>query len=72
MELLPFIEKRSEPVTDGERYRIDVRLPLDIPAKYTVPHQLSTIKCKLEWFAGLCDSDGCVVKNGKTLGNYFL
>ena len=68
INLLPFIEKRLDPQTEGDRDRVHVRLPLDIPAKYTVPNELSTIKCKLEWFAGLCDSDGCVVKNGKTLG----
>jgi len=34
--------------------------------KFTVPSGDYTIKSKLEWFAGLCDGDGTITRNGKT------
>lgn len=37
----------------------------DYYVKYFVPLDYS-IQSKLEWFAGLCDSDGVLCKNGKT------
>jgi ribonucleoside-diphosphate reductase alpha chain len=42
--------------------RFDVSLPHDIAPKYFVPINHS-LKTKLEWFAGLCDGDGCVVEH---------
>ena len=42
---------------------LNVMIPDEIPDKYTVPLNAST-KCRLEWLAGLLDSDGCVCRNG--------
>lgn len=36
--------------------------------KFFVPDCSYTIKSRLDWFAGLLDSDGVVVRNGKTQG----
>ena len=49
---------------DVRQNRIVCKLPSDIPAKFTVPLNGYTIKSKLEWFAGLLDSDGTVARNG--------
>jgi len=35
----------------------------DIPEKYYVPINAS-LKCRLQWFAGLCDADGTIATNG--------
>ncbi len=45
----------------------DVMLPEDIDKKFVVPHELSTISCKLKWLAGLSDTDGTISKNGFNL-----
>jgi ribonucleoside-diphosphate reductase alpha chain len=34
--------------------------------KFTVPTSNYTVRSKLEWLAGLCDSDGTVARSGKT------
>lgn len=56
--LIPFIDKRkgSDILENGKI--ITIPMPLDISEKYVVPINAS-IKNKLEWFAGLCDGDGC-------------
>ena len=38
--------------------------PVDLKEKFFVPINYS-IKSKLSWFAGYCDGDGCIVRNGK-------
>lgn len=40
-----------------------IRLPHDIAAKFVVPSEAS-LKDKVDWFAGYCDGDGTVVRNG--------
>ena len=44
------------------------RVYLDIPphTKFDVPGCDYTIDSRLKWFAGLVDSDGCIVKNGNS------
>ena len=48
--------------------KLDVKLVTDLKEKYFVPINYS-LKSKLEWFAGYCDADGCILtnKNTKTL-----
>lgn len=43
--------------------RINLELPLDLEEKYFVPMN-HTLKTKLDWFAGYCDADGCIARNG--------
>ncbi len=49
---------------DVKQDRIVCKLPLDIQPKYAVPANGYTIKSRLEWLAGLLDSDGSVSRNG--------
>ena len=49
---------------DEKQDRVVCKLPLDIPAKFTVPLNGYTVKSRLEWLAGLLDADGCVYRNG--------
>ena len=44
--------------------RIVLQLPLDIDEKFNVPSFNCSIKDKLEWFAGYCDADGTISRNG--------
>jgi ribonucleoside-diphosphate reductase alpha chain len=62
--LLNFIEKRSYTIDDNSK-RINVSLPLDLNEKFDVPSFFCSIKDKLDWFAGYCDADGCICKNGE-------
>jgi ribonucleoside-diphosphate reductase alpha chain len=43
---------------------VRIMLPLDIDTKFIVPTAKHTIKSRLEWFAGILDSDGTVAVNG--------
>lgn len=47
-------------VGNGETH---VNLPLDIAPKFTVPVN-ARLGDKLAWFAGYCDGDGCVIREG--------
>ena len=49
---------------DVKQDRIVCKLPLDIPCKFTVPLNGYTLQSRLEWLAGLLDSDGTVARNG--------
>lgn len=49
---------------DDKQSRIIIRLPLDVKERFYVPMSGYNIKSRLEWLAGLLDSDGTVVKNG--------
>lgn len=60
--LLPYIVARLPPAPENDR-KVNVRLPMDIAPKYDVPLNCD-IKTKLEWFAGYCDGDGTVARNG--------
>jgi ribonucleoside-diphosphate reductase alpha chain len=62
--LLEYIEKRSYKI-DEKSKRINVLLPVDLNEKFDTPSHLCTIKDKLDWFAGYCDADGCISKNGE-------
>jgi ribonucleoside-diphosphate reductase alpha chain len=58
--------------------RIVLQLPLDIDEKFNVPSFNCSIKDKLDWFAGYCDADGTISRNGDneqlqvTSINYFF
>jgi ribonucleoside-diphosphate reductase alpha chain len=60
-ELLPFMTYRS--YTENNN-RIILQLPLDIDEKFNIPSYNCDIKTKLEWFAGYCDADGTISRNG--------
>ena len=62
--LLHFIEKNSYTIDDNSK-RINVHLPVDLNEKFDIPPFFCSIKDKLEWFAGYCDADGTISKNGE-------
>ena len=45
--------------------RYVLNLPLDIAEKFETPSHNCSIKDKLDWFAGYCDADGSICKNGE-------
>jgi ribonucleoside-diphosphate reductase alpha chain len=60
--LLQFIDKRS--YTESSN-RINVTLPVDLNEKFDIPLYFCSLKDKLDWFAGYCDADGSISKNGE-------
>ncbi len=62
-KLIPYLQIRSSSYTEDSQGKINTMLPDEIPDKFYVPMNAS-IMCKLNWFAGLLDSDGSVAKNG--------
>ena len=60
-ELLQFMTYRT--FTENCN-RLVLQLPLDIEEKFNVPSYNCDIKTKLEWFAGYCDADGSISRNG--------
>lgn len=62
--LVDFFDKRREVNPEDSHGRLNVKLPLDIAAKYTVPHGYS-LSSKLRWLEGLFDADGTVSRNGE-------
>jgi ribonucleoside-diphosphate reductase alpha chain len=62
-DLIPHLEFRTSSFKETAAGTINLYLYHDIPKKFTVPSNHSN-KSKLEWFAGLCDSDGTVARNG--------
>ena len=62
--LLNFIEKRSYTIDENSK-RINVSLPVDLNEKFEIPSFFCSIKDKLDWFAGYCDADGTISKNGE-------
>ena len=62
-KLIPYLQIRSSTFVEDSVGRINTMLPDEIPEKYYVPMNAS-IQCKLQWLAGLLDSDGTVAKNG--------
>jgi len=62
--LLHFIEKNSYTIDDNSK-RINVHLLVDLNEKFDIPSFFCSIKDKLEWFAGYCDADGTISKNGE-------
>ena len=62
--LLNFIDKRSYTIDENSK-RINVLLPVDLNEKFDTPSHFCSIKDKLDWFAGYCDADGTISKNGE-------
>jgi ribonucleoside-diphosphate reductase alpha chain len=62
-DLIPYLDIRSSSYKEDALGRINTLLPNDLADKYVVPLNAS-LTCRLEWFAGLLDADGCVVRNG--------
>jgi ribonucleoside-diphosphate reductase alpha chain len=62
-ELIPYLNIRSSSFIEDAQGRINTMLPNEIPEKFFVPLNAS-VNCRLEWLAGLLDSDGTVVRNG--------
>jgi ribonucleoside-diphosphate reductase alpha chain len=62
-ELIPYLNIRSSTFNEDASGRINTMLPDEIPDKFFVPLNAS-VKCRLEWLAGLLDSDGTVCRNG--------
>ena len=60
--LLEYIDKRS--YTESSN-RINVCLPVDLNEKFDIPSNFCSLKDKLDWFAGYCDADGSICKNGE-------
>jgi len=60
-QLLKYMSYRS--VSENNN-RIGLQLPLDIDEKFNIPSFNCSIKDKLDWFAGYCDADGSISRNG--------
>jgi len=60
--LLNFIDKRGYIESSN---RICVTLPVDLNEKFDVPSDFCSLKDKLDWFAGYCDADGTISRNGE-------
>jgi ribonucleoside-diphosphate reductase alpha chain len=63
-KLLEFLDKRSYTFNETSK-RINVLLPVDLNEKFDTPSYFCSIKDKLDWFAGYCDADGSICKNGE-------
>ena len=63
-QLLEYLDKRSFKFEENNK-RITVLLPVDLNEKFDVPSYFCCIKDKLDWFAGYCDADGCISRNGE-------
>jgi ribonucleoside-diphosphate reductase alpha chain len=64
IKLLEHISYRSHGKIQNNK--LNVCLPLDLKEKFFIPFENYSLNSKLEWFAGYCDADGCIVKNDKT------
>ena len=62
-ELVPHLAIRTMSGIEDASGRLNTVLVDDIPAKYEVPLNAS-LKCRLDWLAGLMDADGSVAVNG--------
>ena len=62
--LVPHLAIKSMSGIEDAMGRLNCVLDPSIPEKYYVPLNAS-MKCRLDWFAGLCDADGCVTVNGE-------
>jgi ribonucleoside-diphosphate reductase alpha chain len=60
-ELIQYMNYRTFSENSG---RIVLQLPLDIEEKFNIPSHNCSIKDKLDWFAGYCDADGTISRNG--------
>jgi ribonucleoside-diphosphate reductase alpha chain len=62
-DLIEHLDVRTSSYKETDQGTINVMLAHDMPEKFTVPMNYS-MTSKLEWFAGLCDSDDTVHKSG--------
>jgi len=62
-KLVPYLQIRSSSYKEDAGGRINTMLPSELADKYVVPIN-SSIPCRLQWLAGLLDSDGTVARNG--------
>ena len=62
-ELLTHLEIRSTSGNETTQGTINCLLPTELSEKFYVPINAS-LRCRLEWFAGLLDADGSVAQNG--------
>ena len=62
-KLIDKLEVRTSSYKETAQGTINIMIPDEIPDKFYVPIDKS-IKCRLEWLAGILDSDGCVARNG--------
>ena len=60
-ELIEYMNYRTFTENNG---RIALQLPLDIDENFNIPSDTCSIKDKLDWFAGYCDADGTISRNG--------
>ena len=63
-DLLAYIEDVHNVCDDVNQKRIVVTHKGNIKPKYFVPTSDYSIRSRLDWLAGLCDSDGTVSRNG--------
>ena len=63
-KLLEFLDKRSYKLNENSK-RINVLLPVDLNEKFDTPSHYCSLKNKLDWFAGYCDADGSISRNGE-------
>lgn len=61
--LLENLEYTNTPCLNEKEDTITIVLPKDIAEKFTIPTGKS-IQTKLLWFAGYCDADGTIARNG--------
>jgi ribonucleoside-diphosphate reductase alpha chain len=66
-ELLPFLNVRTGSNKETANGVLHYTLHQTLEQKFTVPTSHS-LKSRVEWFAGLCDADGSITKNGKAYG----
>jgi ribonucleoside-diphosphate reductase alpha chain len=62
-KLMSYLEIRSTTGVETAQGLVNCLLPTDLAEKYYVPMNAS-LRCRLEWFAGLLDADGTVAHNG--------
>ena len=62
-ELIPYLQIRTSSYKEDALGRINTMLPDELSEKYDVPMDAS-LQCRLQWLAGLLDSDGTVSRNG--------
>lgn len=56
-KLVEHLDIRTMSGEEDSSGRLNVQLPYDLPTKFEVPMR-GSVKTRLDWFAGLCDSDG--------------
>ena len=62
-KLIPYLQIRSSSYKEDAIGRINTLLPDELSEKFVVPLH-SSLQCRLQWLAGLLDSDGTVARNG--------